>query len=231
MLAFDSWGLPITNRQSPATTASHEPSTSARPQDPVVAEPVLAAVAVAVGIAPEGGPVLAEPVLPAGAVGIALAGEPVALAPGVLAGLIIAAPRFSNPSWVVPGDWIVFDVMRDSIDAHCNCASHAHKTNSCRVNRKATGSAKGKSPNALAQGRPLGFLIAWLASGMGKPNREAHHTMSNRHSCTADDREALNLARRQASRVWANSQATLVDLLAKERGRRPDEPDEPVDWP
>ena len=135
-----------------------------------------------------------------------------------------ARPRFSNPSWEVPGGWVVYDIGRDSLDAHCCQAGHHVPTNACRLNRSAMPDARGR---LTAQGRPIGLLLAWLAAGSERPTRDTHHGMSIARRRTAVDSDVLSYVRRLALRQWAQLQPGLQDMLQKERARRPEESDEP----
>ncbi len=70
-----------------------------------------------------------------------------------------------------------------------------------------------------AQGRPLGFLVAWLRRAPFHETREAHF----------DDRlgGVIDLAERQAARAWAEATPGMAEPLSKERDRRPGEGPEP----
>jgi hypothetical protein len=136
--------------------------------------------------------------------------------------LLRKKPRFSNPSWEVPGyGWIVHDVGRSSLDAHCGLEGHKCPRNPCRLNRGVTRAPGCRNPH---KGRPLGLLIAWLFAV--RPDRETHgHVCIARHQ-TPEDVESISLARRQAARQWAKDHG-LGHLEALERPKDDLEADEP----
>jgi hypothetical protein len=60
-------------------------------------------------------------------------------------------PRFSNPTYDIPGfGWLVHDVTQNSLDVHCGLPGHHDARNPCRLNRTLK---PGESPG---QGRSLG---------------------------------------------------------------------------
>jgi hypothetical protein len=140
-------------------------------------------------------------------------------------------PRFGNPSWEVPGGYIVFNVAASSLDAHCDCRRHFVPGNPCRANRKALEKPGAKSPHTLAQGRPLGFLLRWLAIGMARPLQENHHNSSVRKLRTEQDVDDLSYDKRCEARVWAKGQPALAGLFKLERKPRAGETEEPPEIP
>jgi hypothetical protein len=84
----------------------------------------------------------------------------------------------------------------------------------CRLNRTVR---FGKNPN---QGRPIGFLIAWLRRARVHEDRASHF----------EDRIGngiIRIADRLTARAWAVNQPDLAFFLSLERGLRPGEGDEP----
>lgn len=128
-----------------------------------------------------------------------------------------------NPSWPVPGGWIVHNMLANSLDAHCACDHHRVKSNPCRLNR--TTQPDARRPHS-ARGRPLGLLLAWLRAGPSKPDRERHHKMLNSKVRQPGDLEELSLPNRQAGRQWLVDHG-FQDLLDLERPRLDGEPPEP----
>jgi hypothetical protein len=87
-----------------------------------------------------------------------------------------------------------------SLDAHCEVCG-------CAINRKSTAFKRAKAPKTLAQGRPMGLLLSWLAV-----------------ECTGDTalhRATLGLLGhdvRLAARVAACTELASFHLFAAERG-------------
>lgn len=73
------------------------------------------------------------------------------------------------------------------------------------------------------QGRPVGFLVAWLWRSSAHPDRASHFA----------DRLGgrISLAERQAARAWAESAPTMAFPLSVERPRRAGEEAEPERCP
>ncbi len=119
-------------------------------------------------------------------------------AAGAVAEPLRKKPRFSNPSWEVPGiGWIVHDVARNSLDAHCGSLQHVNVKNPCRLNRTLL---PGRHP---AQGKPVGLLFAWLFANAKRPSQCLHHQMTVKRHQTADDLKELSFDKRVAARKWA----------------------------
>ena len=96
--------------------------------------------------------------------------------------------------------------------AHCDC--HAD----CSKSRTFKRSERGKR----AQGRPLGFLAAWLKRGL-----EARCTSAFKHKW----RSTVTRQQRRDARVVCQSCAGARVLLQEERPPRSDSEDEPQDEP
>lgn len=72
------------------------------------------------------------------------------------------------------------------------------------------------------QGRPVGFLVAWLRA-------QARYTSRGEHFALPKDASALTFEARRAAREWLAtsaglSPADLEALLAVDRPQRPEEP-------
>ena len=103
------------------------------------------------------------------------------------------------------------------LSAHCLYTSPGHDCNDhglCRVNRTC-GEAKNKQGG---QGRPLGFLVAWLRSAIHYACRGDHYDM----------RKYITLQERQDARQWVESSAIMAIPRSKERHPRAGEGLEPV---
>lgn len=134
-----------------------------------------------------------------------------------------------------PIGYITWNIGSKSIDAHCS--RHAGNRLDCAVNRTVTGSlAKTNSLNRSAQGRPLGFLIAWLRCGVdfeaGPAGRDAHHAVrlaKEPYTFLADGTGCARLA----ARTWAMGpgRALMQPLSDVERLKRAGEPEEPRGLP
>ena len=72
------------------------------------------------------------------------------------------------------------------------------------------------------QGRPLGFLIAWLrrAADIGYASRDEHYVA----------RFDVTRAERESARAWAATRPEFAFFLAQERPPHPGEGDEPADF-
>ena len=84
----------------------------------------------------------------------------------------------------------------NQLGAHCMHKDHGP---SCRINRRVLG-----NPGKLAQGRPLGFLLAWIlcANDFPGPDGKAQHMAIAKHpNCLFDVR--LNYTDRLDMRAWA----------------------------
>jgi hypothetical protein len=110
-----------------------------------------------------------------------------------------------------------------SIDAHCWC--HPNAKPECKTDK----SAKPGRPGT-AQGRPLGFLFAWLLLGCCADcsDRELHcgaKKAGGEFACFLDYDTRLE------AREWASSKPVFSDLFGFEREQWPDEGIEPKGLP
>ena len=107
------------------------------------------------------------------------------------------------------GAKFVLDMDAESLAVHCS----AHPQ--CRLNRSVR---RGKRD---CQGRPVGFLIAWMRAAERFPDQKSHLAFSRR---AARGDEALSFERRQQDREWARQQPTLAGVFEFEKhGARPGE--------
>ena len=134
--------------------------------------------------------------------------------------------RHDNPRWKVPGGYIVHNVQRDSLDAHCERACHYVPTNPCRVNRTYCGDYLGRP---TARGRPLGFLLAWLEVGCDPDckSRDAHSRVADARRRTPDDEALMSKERRLAARQKALDTGRYTAMFDLERPCRDGEGLEP----
>ena len=112
----------------------------------------------------------------------------------------------------------------ESLDAHCSLCSHEHRVNPCRLNRTRF---KCKRNINKARGRPLGFLLAWLAAGTSKTTRTLHGDMLKPQKRAEGDEAYFTLEIRQRLRIWLVEDGGFTQLLELERPRRAGEPAEP----
>ena len=134
--------------------------------------------------------------------------------------------KSKHPFWQVPGGHIVFHLGR--LDAHCGFeGTHKNKINPCRLGRTCTEAPSRRG----AQGRPLGFLLAWLnvAHKYGDDKRHKNGTKAAQ-MCVADY-DNLSFEVRNKWRMWLNEQTSqeFVDLREKERDARIGESSEPAE--
>lgn len=121
-----------------------------------------------------------------------------------------------DPSHVmlVPGGSITYYTKGDFYVAQCDL--HTKDKNKCRRTRTASGSASGKG----GQGRPIGFLAAFLAhAGCEDGGAEAHYRRA----------KFLSLDQRRAARREFQRIAGSDVLLSFERARYEGEGSEPDD--
>ena len=128
--------------------------------------------------------------------------------------------RFANPNWEFPGGWLVLDVSRSSLDAHCSDPRHYDPKNPCRLNR---GLAP-KSDSNAARGRPLGLLVQWLKADVATST--LHKDMLKPSSCTLEDvqflcRENRVLARDEAQTAFPGTFQKLERKLRDGEGEEP----------
>ena len=122
-----------------------------------------------------------------------------------------------------------YDTQLGILSAHCR--DPAHKD--CRVNRVLRG-----GPNNPAQGRPAGFLLAWIQCSCdpafkrptAKASAQAHMAISRGAARLVAPQ--LNPVRRVQARRWIlDNCADLTKFLEeKERLQRHGEPFEPPGW-
>ena len=136
--------------------------------------------------------------------------------------------RQHYPSWKVPDmqGRLVFDPHRNSLAAHCDVPEHnTSRTAKCIINRNCE-AWKGalRTPKQRSQGRPVGFLLAWL-------HCQQEHGISNKaeHVAFKSCEEVLIFAERSDCR--ANAVQQECPFLIKERNPRLDEGDEPQGLP
>lgn len=121
--------------------------------------------------------------------------------------------RDAEVYFMVPGGDIRYYSKLNRFSAVCE---HADHTGRCRREKVAHGS------NASAgQGRPLGYLMAWLAAGEKHASRREH--MAFETTISFEERAAGRAALRQISGA--------EQLFAAERPRRPNEGEEPESHP
>ena len=101
--------------------------------------------------------------------------------------------------------------------AFCNQMSHGDR---CRRERTANASRSGIG----GQGRPLGYLVAWLSRG------HQHETQQEHMNCE-DCEVAISLEDRSAARERLQQTLGFEGLFAGERPRRDGEDDEPLEHP
>ena len=128
------------------------------------------------------------------------------LAPTEAAGNVGAGPRGRNLIRCAAGSgFILKNETGESLDAHCELCG-------LKVNRKFTGRADARGGRALAQGRPMGLLLAVLAGPCpGDPS-------AHRGAMTC-----ISFDDRLRARQNAVSDGGMHDLFSCERPARPDE--------
>lgn len=109
---------------------------------------------------------------------------------------------------------LAFNHVGTNLNAHCHHPAHAVRGN-CHTDRLVTG---GRRPG---QGRPLGFLVAWLLEQGAHEDKESHQQMKSVLG------SAAGFVQRQQARQWLREQGTFDDLFALERPRRDAEGSEP----
>lgn len=121
---------------------------------------------------------------------------------------------------------LVYNHNSGSIDAHC--ARHKVGATKCHMNR--TLRASETSGSRLAQGRPLGLLVAWLWGGCHADCREKKQHADLRTGkgefayLVAEDKRSRARERVESDPAFKNWHARTK---WKERDRRPGEPAEP----
>lgn len=112
--------------------------------------------------------------------------------------------------YAVPGGYLRYYPSSRRFAAHCEVPEHG----TCRRMKTAN---EGPAP---AQGRPLGYLMAWLED-CNYPSQQSH--LHSTHS--------LSLEARQRGREVLKGFASARMLFEVERPQRPGEPEEPLDCP
>ena len=106
------------------------------------------------------------------------------------------------------------------ITAHCNLPSHGRL---CRLRRSVL---PGKN---LAQGRPGGFLLAWLKCAGEYPSQAAHQAMGQK--AVVRIQPNLSFDTRALCRAWSESQAAMKAALEElEMKKAEAENEEPEGW-
>ena len=121
----------------------------------------------------------------------------------------------------VAGGVLVYDIRQSILSAHCTLPEHADRANPCRVRRTCM---PGRNDG---QGRPCGFLMAWLADAGRHADRASHGQAARRLNDA--DRAALSHERRSAGR--AELVAGASPALDFERPPRDGEPEESLQIP
>ena len=123
----------------------------------------------------------------------------------------------------VAGGFLVYDLRQSILSAHCMLREHQNPKNPCRVRRTCLPGP----PGHHGQGRPCGFLMAWLADAGRHATRASHGIAALRRNDA--DRAALSHERRSAGR--ADLVAAASPALDFERPQRDGEPEEPLQIP
>ena len=125
--------------------------------------------------------------------------------------------------FVLPGDNGIIRYYNNSKQFTAECKCGHQKCIKTRQSTEAASVATSKKPshNALAKGRPLGYLTAWLLDGHNHESKAAHWAQENEILATTFDK-------RLAAREILKANATAADLLSSERPRRHDEAEEPT---
>lgn len=115
---------------------------------------------------------------------------------------------------------IVWNKGSESLDAHCFC-DHGK----CHVDRTVRPSAVGRKH----QGRPLGFLLAWLSAAPACRNRQEHQELKRGRGAQA---ARIGFDARRAERVRTEQDPAWSEFVARagfaERPARADEDVEPA---
>ena len=114
----------------------------------------------------------------------------------------------------LPEGTITWNAKKQDFIAVCKHPDHPNP-GGCRRTRTSTGGRK------IAQGRPLGYLVAWLRQQGSFGSSEEHKVL-----CTP------SFAERCEARVALRAMGGIAEeLLSHERALRPDEGEEPTDCP
>ena len=144
----------------------------------------------------------------------------------------VPVPSSSEPGADIVG-YILFNINANSLDAHC-CRHEGNPKLHCSVNRTVSGAASTGVGHA-AQGRPLGFLVAWLRCACqfeaGPTGRDPHFQARLGSTGGSGFLASGASAERQAAREWVRNSPDMQALAAKERPLRDGEPEEPLGLP
>jgi hypothetical protein len=135
-------------------------------------------------------------------------------------------PRHRNEQWSFPPyGYIIHNLEGKRLDAHCDHDDHKDEPkNACRFGRSYTTDSTGRP---TPQGRPLGYLIAWLMLGGTKRNRGHHCDMTKARFQTPSDLEQLSFDVRAAARAQFADKPEYAALFGLERRPRIGEGPEP----
>lgn len=128
-----------------------------------------------------------------------------------------------------PGDWkrvvlpdggvLVFDEKSNRLNAHCPAGQHTVGGTHCHTDRLTTPSARARR-GFEGQGRPLGFLVAWLRASSQATKTE--HQASKKTLGSAEGWHARSEARRWLQSL-SESDARIRELFKLERAPTPEE--------
>jgi hypothetical protein len=113
----------------------------------------------------------------------------------------------------VPGGFLMWSKVSRALDAHCSCAAHRRGTVRCKTDR----TLRESRSHDGGQGRPLGRLLWWLASGADLDG--AGHRAFKKSAGTVVNRQS-RLQCRYAFQVLALSNPVAADILKDERPQR-----------
>jgi hypothetical protein len=124
---------------------------------------------------------------------------------------------FCSPEGEILGQF-VFDVQRKKLNAHCHQAAHALLSQTCHMDRTCEGSGL---RTRSGQGRPLGFLAAWLLRGPKCSVKELHSNLKKTLGTRTFQEERL------AARQYLKQFPEFQILFELERPPRDGEGEEP----
>ena len=154
--------------------------------------------------------------------GLASSGEPPAaataavVAPPSPLGRSIAVPFVRKGAWrqVAFEDYgfFAFDANSGRLNAHCICPRHVGRHARCHTDKVTTASTR---KGAEGQGRPLGFLAAWLMDSSLHSSKEDHQ--ASKRSLGSEDSYEKRLEARMYLRILAGRDPDVQALFAQER--------------
>ena len=115
--------------------------------------------------------------------------------------------------------WIHYEERQQKLNAHCA----KHRCEKCRADRLSCGS---EHPNRRGQGRPIGFLVAWLLEG-----DELHSKADHGRDCKEQLSGIGGWEARVYARDWAKTLPGMDAVFAVERAKYDDEESEPETIP